>query len=70
MKYIIKNCNCFILGACCSPNADRVYCKDITDCLLKRIVELCKDMASDEDSYAYDFAKEILQLLEIEEVDE
>lgn len=65
MKYIIKNCGC-------NPACDECYirCKDITDCVMKRIVDKCKDMASDEDFHAYDFAKEILQLLEIEEVDE
>lgn len=75
MKYIIKNCDCLILGACCAPNADRVYCKDITDCVMKRIVELCDSNAS---KVLYEgktlkfvegnpLAEEILQLLEIEE---
>lgn len=36
MKYIIKNCGC-------NPACDECYtrCKDITNCVLKRIVERC-----------------------------
>lgn len=75
-KYVIKNCGC-------NPACDECYirCKDITDCLLKQIVEKCKD-AQDECSckirnYVKCFectsggraalGKEILELLEIEE---
>lgn len=86
MKYIITNCNCCYLSACCAPNADRLYCKDITNCLLKRIVELCKNARNERDlaflktkltgadiAKLYgkaDLTTEILALLEIEEVDE
>lgn len=50
MKYIIKNCpacmevietNC-AHTYCCTDNHN-AYCKNIPDCPLKRIVELCKD---------------------------
>ena len=75
MRYVIKNCNCFNLGACCSPNADRLYCKDITDCVLKRIVEFVK--WRDEESvcnscglgipHRKEEFQRILNMLEIEE---
>lgn len=78
MKYVIKNCNCYGFGdTCLSNNADRLYCKDITDCLLKRIVDECKDYKLI--AYEGEFykliqenakAKEILELLELEEVDD
>lgn len=87
MKYIIKNCDCYGFGdACLSNNSERLYCKDITDCLMKRIVEKCKFQLSefDEeikngayiDKYKYfksgrsDAGKEILELLESEEADD
>lgn len=69
MKYIIKNCPAFTeednrYGLCfddyngyCKP------CKDITDCLLKRIVDVCR-----EQNLKYDTtACSVLELLEIEE---
>lgn len=43
-KYIIKNCPaCFLCSDkhVCDENNDK-YCKDITDCVLKQIVEKCK----------------------------
>lgn len=87
-KYVIKNCPaCYsILGKeeyICDLYNDR-KCQDCTDCVLKRIVELCKDAKSecscknpnpDIDCFECtsggraDMAKEILQLLEIEEVE-
>ena len=40
MKYIIKNCPAYsVCGICVSQEAE-CLCKDCTDCLLKRIVEL------------------------------
>lgn len=95
-KYIIKNCPALIELAKQRPNGNAelekdvtnlcyentlLYCRTRTDCLLKRIVELCKD-AQDECSckirnYVKCFectsggraalGKEILELLEIEE---
>lgn len=43
-KYIIKNCpSCFLCSDkhVCDENNDK-YCKDITDCVMKQIVEKCK----------------------------
>ena len=51
-KYIIKNCPAFLddvqllefsEGTCNSLQNHRTYCQDCTDCVLKQIVELCKD---------------------------
>ena len=91
MKYIIKNCmNCHPdYWINCTGNAENkgfrclcltptnVYCKDISDCALKQIVDKCKQF--DEPIYkseTKDFylknplADEILKFLEIEEVNE
>ena len=67
MKYIIKNCDLFnnFSEECLKDNG---LCEFCTDCVLKQIVEKCKDMTTDSAYYAYDFAKEILDLLQIEEV--
>ena len=47
MKYIIKNCSAYsVCGICVSQEAE-CLCKDCTDCLLKRIVELCKSIDCD-----------------------
>lgn len=60
LKYIIKNCPCYIdmplhnhdkvcrLGDIVKPNHKElyVYCQDCTDCVMKQIVELCKEESS------------------------
>lgn len=83
-KYTIKNCDCYGFGdACLSNNANRLYCKDITDCLLKQIADKCNKAThddlipscdvfktADDVSQLYgraNLANEILQLLKIEE---
>ena len=46
-KYIIKNCPAFISCNICSLwTVSDKYCQDCTDCLLKQIVELCKEESS------------------------
>lgn len=86
-KYIVKNCPSIWTHSfnkntwLCENGKD---CKDIPDCLLKRIVELCKvidtpcdncdgigyfDGCKDDDCSFYRLTK-IHQLLEIEEVSE
>lgn len=70
-KYIVKNCplyeqyDCFNIGRCKNSNScngiHAGFCKDIPNCLLKQIVELCKSTCR----YG-----QILNLLESEEVDE
>lgn len=85
-KYIIKNCPAYteyknasyvLVKVCISPHntAHEVhYCQDCTDCLLKRIVDLCKEpnepYYNPECEYGIgrtDLAEEILELLEIKE---
>lgn len=91
-EYRVKNCPAYIhrplsthdrvclLGDKVKPNHKElyVYCQDCTDCVLKQIVELCKEV----NIKFYDsvhqrylspskakFARQILELLEIEEVE-
>lgn len=71
MSYIVKNCPAFDkqYNECHSKiEPHKIYCQDCTDCVIKQVIGKCKDMASDRDYYAYDFANEILQLLDIEEI--
>lgn len=50
-KYIIRNCPCFneghpmlaYYGECLSLTDDTEVCQDCTDCVMKQIVELCKE---------------------------
>ena len=77
MKYIIENCGC-------NPSCDECYgrCNKIDNCLLKQIVEKCKEnqkpfMEWNENGIIFSkyreskkLADEILGLLEIEEIEE
>lgn len=81
-KYVIKNYPnllfkkgvpaCGLTWKLTSPNEyfdNYIYCKDVTDCLLKQIVDECKRVDCD----CFDqwcFANLILEKLEIEEVNE
>ena len=68
-KYIIKNCGC-------NPACDECYtrCKDITDCLLKRIVNDCKEQLNGLKIGVYTLndilANNILKMLDIEEIEQ
>ena len=44
-KYIIKNCPCYSKDYSCQSkdNITGKYCKDCTDCVMKQIVEKCRD---------------------------
>lgn len=72
-KYIIKNCPA-IYGAftdgCKKDHYEdgSVLCQDCTDCVMKQIVELCKDKMDTEFNSGSIFAEEILNLLQIEEI--
>jgi hypothetical protein len=73
MSYIVKNCPAILrmTKICDAYETTRdlpQLCKDCADCIIKQVIEKCKDMASDKDFYAYDFANEILQLFDIEEI--
>jgi len=84
MKYIIKNCPALCFRLKDNPECNKslfIACKDISDCLFKRIVEKAKHMQNEwseellkyPDKYKYfksgrsDAGREILQMLEIEE---
>ena len=91
-KYIIKNCpSCMeyietnsARTYCCREFHHTAYCKEYTSCLLKQIVEICKQVdcdclidkrkcgAMDSMSMCCELfvKKDILKLLEIEEVNE
>lgn len=96
MKYIIKNCPAYAKGItmfdCTYEYTTQIFCKEITNCPLKQIVEKCKKIDCDilvntsingkvrkNRCGAMDGMplcceligkKDILSLLEIEEVDE
>lgn len=44
-KYIIKNCECILPSGTCFVKS-LIQCQDCTDCVLKQIVELCKEESS------------------------
>lgn len=77
-KYIIKNCPCYSWEeGCKNGKVEEWHCQDCTDCLLKRIVDLCKE--PNEPYYnpecefgkgRTDLAEEILELLDTEECEE
>lgn len=88
MSYIVKNCPCYIdmplynhdkvcrLGDIVKPNHKElyVYCKDCTDCVMKQIVERCKDSMDYHSKDMYILGKTnmagiVLALLQIEEVE-
>ena len=68
-KYIIKNCPCYDRNyeECLNTFRDEYKkCYDCTDCALKQIVKKCRK--SLEVSYC-PIEKEILELLDIEEIE-
>ena len=84
-KYIIKNCPCFVeyenkLNLCCNGEGDG-ECQNCTDCLLKQIVEKCKNAIKtyeNEEFYEDDcdrflgecsMARDVLDILDIREVE-
>ena len=83
-KYIITNCPSLnqarnlcneIISTCYADynmGREAVWCEDCTDCLLKKIVEKCREeiRTNDRWSDSRTFAEEILELLEIEECEE
>lgn len=73
MKYIIKNCPA-INDRLCKLEYDLTHCVDVSDCIIKQIIELCNDVLEQEtdplNSSEMSFARKILDLLEIEEANE
>ena len=79
-KYVIKNCPAIYSDEYCKENTyedGSIHCQDRTDCLLKKIVEKCRDSKFYLKHYGhpendgvknYTLAKEILNnILDIEE---
>ena len=73
-KYIIRNCPAFVLMRTatsgtyfniCGTAKGHAECKDCTDCLLKKIIELCKE--DWEDMTVSKFQSELLNKLDIQE---
>ena len=83
-KYIIKNCPVYnTKHSICNKKSKVIKCSDITDCLLKQIVEECKEYKEECKLSCIDdrmcstcflggkqeLAEEILSLLDISEVE-
>ena len=81
-KIIITNCPCYNKDYSCQSkdNITGKYCQDCTDCVLKQIVEKCKNIKSINKTNSYvgeyieftqrsPLADEILELLDIQEVE-
>lgn len=78
IKYIIKNCPCYMSQPEADCWADQLsWCENCTDCVLKQIVEKCKkvqELEYQKGGLKYrspskaKFGREILQLLDIEEI--
>lgn len=71
-KYIIKNCPMYFHNNCCGHTGN-CKCQDCTDCVMKQIVELCKNLDY-RSKDLYDLGKtnmalNILSLLDIQEVE-
>jgi hypothetical protein len=72
IKYIIKNCPAIYGDEYCKENTyedGTVLCQDCTNCLLKQIVELCKEEFKGQYSDAWSLAQKISELLDIQEVE-
>lgn len=92
MSYIVKNCPCLfnsyyasgktVRFECNDGNHDDKLCRDVTDCVIKQVIEKCKGAVSNysnleilrtacETSEAYgkaNIAEQILQLFDIKEI--
>ena len=68
---IIKNCPAYYINTCSDSKVKEQYCSQCTDCLLKQIVEKCVNEInySDRWSESRAFAKELLDIIAIQEVE-
>ena len=62
MKYIVKNCDSYNEPWCGESVAN---CHNCTDCLIKRVIEKCN---SRKGTIMENFAEQILDMFEIEEI--
>ena len=75
-KYVIKNCPAYMYDKQFNRNVCKKNlipyetcceeCQDITDCVMKKIVEKCRE--DWEDSTVLKFQRELLDMLEIEAI--
>lgn len=65
-KYIIKNCPAYNPKHCNCLNTKEIACLYRTDCVMKQIVNHCKDIEEYSDDY---YTRPILELLDIQEVE-
>lgn len=78
-KYLIRNCPAISFAGGCQNKEVKVWdCQDCTDCVLKKIVEKCKEVQELEyqkgrlkckSPSKAKFGREILKLLDIQEVE-
>lgn len=84
-KYIVKNCPAYNVDSeywdCMHPDTESLSCKDCTDCLIKQVIEKCREVQCPCELEGFDcwecgenrrktFADTILQLFEIEECEQ
>lgn len=80
MSYIVKNCPCvkrgtedYYCGEMCGVG-EFIKCKNITDCVIKQVIEKCKEHLGsletyvDVRSYECTMLQDILDLFDIEEI--
>lgn len=80
-KYVIRNCPCFFEEneevndyTCSWCDTEELACQDCTDCVIKQIVELCKENLNSLETYvdvrSFECValQDILKLLDIREV--
>ena len=67
-KYIIKNCPTLMGNRLCFGKYTK-QCADCTDCVMKQIVELCKDTNYHYVDGVIDLQNYLLKLLDIQEVE-
>ena len=70
-KYIIKNCPAYYINTCSDSKVKEQYCSNRTDCVMKQIVEECVNEInySDRWSESRAFAKELLDIIAIQEIE-
>lgn len=71
-KYIVKNCPCYELGKCNNEHIGDEYCQDCTDCPIKQVVEMCKDVLDHAEwcnCTHYPSLIKIFQTLDVQEVE-
>lgn len=91
-KYVVRNCPCLfnsyyasgktVRFECNDGNHDDKLCRDVTDCLIKRVIDKCKEAIKTYDNEEFyedeadifmgesNMASNILDMFDIQEVEE